>query len=244
MGSFWNGLVSVLLPAICAACDGITLEDAPLCPGCAATLEPIGPACPRCGLPTTADGEAEGAEAVRCLGCLREPPPWHAATAGYVFGGALARAVRRWKFGSQPRPELTRSLAQLFAPLLDRLPATVDALVPVPLYPRRLRMREFNQAGLLVRGARKRIHPPVRELLVRVEDTPPQATLDRTTRLRNLRHAFRVMGKDATAIDRGAHLCVVDDVLTTGATLAACTRALLDAGAGQVDVLTLARALP
>lgn len=101
-------------------------------------------------------------------------------------------------------------------------------------------MREFNQAGLLVRVARRRAHPPVRELLVRVEDTPPQATLDRAARLRNLRHAFRAAGRAAIA---GAHLCVIDDVLTTGATLAACTRALHDTGAGRVDVLTLARAL-
>jgi ComF family protein len=236
-------LVSVVLPATCAACDRITLEDAPLCPECAATLEPIGPACPRCGLPSTATCGEDEAEALRCLGCLRGPPPWQAAAAGYVFGGALARAVRRWKLGPRPRPELTRPLAQLFAPLLGRVPATVDALVPVPLHPRRLRMREFNQAGLLVRVARKRTHPPVRELLVRVGDAPPQATLDRTRRLRNLRHAFRAVGRAGAAIE-GAHLCVVDDVMTTGATLAACTRALLDAGAGQVDVLTLARALP
>ena len=244
LGSFWNGLVSVVLPATCAACDRITLEDAPLCPECAATLEPIGRACPRCGLPSTTRGEGDEGEALRCLGCLRGPPPWHAAAAGFVFGGALARAVRRWKLGPRPRPELTRPLAQLFAPLLGRVPATVEALVPVPLHPRRLRMREFNQAGLLVRMARQRTHPPVRELLVRVEDTPPQATLDRAERLRNLRHAFRAVGRAAVARAGGAHLCLVDDVLTTGATLAACTRALLDAGAGQVDVLTLARALP
>lgn len=231
----------MVLPATCAACDRITLEDAPFCPGCTETLEPIWPACPRCGLPTPSSGEDEAAERVCCLSCLRRPPPWQAGIAGFVFGGALASAVRRWKLGPQPRPELTRPLAQLFAPLLDRLPASVDAFVPVPLHPRRLRMREFNQAGLVVRLARRRTHPPVRELLVRIEDTPPQATLDRAARLRNLRHAFRAAGRAAIA---GAHLCVVDDILTTGATLAACTQALHDADAARVDVLTLARALP
>jgi ComF family protein len=241
LASWWNGLVSVFLPAICAACDRITLEDAPFCPDCAATLEPIEYACPRCGLPESrAAMRGENmTEGICCLGCVRQPPPWRVGSAGFVFGGALAGAVRRWKFG--PRPELTRPLAHLFTPLIDALPATVNALVPVPLHPRRLRMREFNQAGLLARVARRWTHPPVRELLVRTEDTPPQATLDRAARLRNLRYAFRATGRAGIT---GAHLCVVDDILTTGATLAACSRALHAAGAAQVDVLTLARALP
>ncbi len=224
-----RGIAELLLPAACPACDGLTGE-APLCARCAATLERIERPCPRCALPL-----APSPTVARCLGCAQAPPPWHAARAPYVFGGELAAAIRRWKLGR--RPELTRPLAALLAPAVAALPPTVDALVPVPLHPRRLRAREFNQASLLARAARGRL--PVEEALDRVRDTPPQSHLDAAARARNVRGAFAARRR----LD-GAHVCLVDDLLTTGATAGACARALRAAGAARVDVLTLARALP
>jgi ComF family protein len=160
----------------------------------------------------------------------------------YVFGGELAVAVRRWKLGG--RAERTAALARLLAPSLARLGPGAEALVPVPLHPRRLRARGFNQASLLARAARRiaRAGPPVEELLDRLRDTAPQASLaDPAARRKNVRGAFAARPR---ARVRGRHLVLVDDVLTTGATANACARALAAAGAARVDVLTLARTLP
>src|SRR5262249_20911673 len=143
---------------------------------------------------------------VPCLACVRERPPWHGARAPLVFGGALAVAIRRWKLG--PVPELTRPLARPVAPALARLAPDAGARVPVPLHPRRLRAREFNQAALLARGARA-LHaaaPPVADVLERTRDTASQATLDAAARRRNVRGAFRVAAPSLVA---GRRLCLV-----------------------------------
>lgn len=230
-----RGLAELLLPATCAACRALTEGDAPFCAVCAITLDPIRAPCPRCGLPLPAPG---GDAQVPCLGCQRHAPPWHAAHAPFAYAGELAAAIRRFKLG--PEPTLARPLARLLTPSLDRI--AVDAFVPVPLHPARLRRREFNPSSLLARAARRRRDPPVVEALDRLRDTPPQGTLDAAARRDNVRHAFAVAARHRPIV-RGAHLCLVDDVLTTGATAEACTAALLDGGAARVTVLTLARTL-
>lgn len=226
------GAVELLLPATCAACGALTDERQPLCAGCAATLEPIRAGCARCGLPLA------GTSAVACLGCAAASPSWQVARAPFVYGGELATAIRRFKLGG--RPELARSLGLLLAPSVAALPAAVDALVPVPLHRRRLAARQYNQASLLARAARAARHAPVRELLDRVRDTPSQSKLDAAARRANVRGAFAVAPGQSVA---RLHLVLVDDVMTTGATAAACAGALLDAGAARVDVLTLSRAV-
>ncbi len=236
LSTLLRGAAELLLPSTCAACGALTDGERSLCAACAATLEPIASPCLRCGLPLPS-----GATAVACLGCVRAPPPFSRARSPFVFGGELAVAMRRWKLGGQP--ERTRALGRLLAPSVLTLPPTVDALVPVPLHPRRLAARQFNQASLLAREARALggVGPPVRELLDRVRDTPAQARLEAAARRANVRGAFAVTRGQRCA---DLHLVVVDDVMTTGSTAGACARALLDGGASRVDVLTLARALP
>ena len=228
------GAVELLLPATCAACGAFTEEKQPLCAVCSGSLEPIATGCARCGLPIAGLRTA----GVTCFGCISAPPPWQVARAPFVFGGELATAIRRWKLGG--RPELGRTLGLLLAPSVATLPRSVDALVPVPLHPRRLRERQFNQASLLARAARTLAggRPPVAELLDRVRDTPSQAKLNAKARRMNVRGAFAIARGQSVA---RMHLVVVDDVMTTGATAAACVRALVDGGAARVDVLTLAR---
>ena len=236
-GPLIEGFLQLILPSTCAACTCLCDEGAAFCEPCGATLDPVLRACPRCALPLGGEGDRS-----ECLGCLRAPPPWASAIAPYVFGAALAQAVRAWKLGA--RQALAGGLGAALAPSLSSLAPGVDALVPVPLHPRRLRARGFNQAFDLARSASRRAGPRapgVADLLDRVRDTPPQATLDRAGRRDNVRGAFRVRGRWDVI---GAHLCLIDDVMTTGATLAACAEALQEAGAARVDVLTLARALP
>lgn len=226
----FSAAVTLLYPARCAACDAACPEERAFCETCGFGLQPLGAACSTCALPLPSG--------TRCLACLSRPPPFARAFAPFEFGGPLAQAIRRLKWGRQP--ELGRPLGALLP--ADRL-ADCELIAPVPLHPRRLRAREFNQAALIALGARAahRSLPPVDvRALDRVRDTPPQSALGLDDRRRNVRGAFRARPERV----RGRRVLVVDDVLTSGATAWACTRALLSAGAREVGVLTVARAVP
>jgi ComF family protein len=246
--SWWSAwseaALALVYPERCAACDADCDQGAAFCALCADTLEPItfaagvgaggGGACERCGLP--------GAR--RCLACLARAPPYTSARAPFQFGGALARAIRRMKWGNQP--ELARQLGRL---LTGSFAPDGDVIVPVPLHPKRLRAREFNQAALLALESRRATGPPSRratgppvrvDALERVRDTPPQSALGLVERRANVAGAFSARAERV----RGCVVTLVDDVLTTGATAEACARALRDAGAVEVRVLTVARAVP
>jgi ComF family protein len=239
-----RGLLEIAFPARCAACGRRVPEAAALCELCALSVEGPGPArCGRCGEPLAA-APAPGLDA-RCGRCLAAPPAFTRASAPYRHEGALATAVSRFKFGG--RPELARPLGALLAPALDEaLGRGAELVVPVPLHPRRLREREFNQALLLAaraaaalaRGAARPPRPDARAL-VRRRPTRPQIGLTPAERAANVRGAFAADGARVA----GRAVLLVDDVLTTGATADACARALLEAGARAVEVLTLTRAV-
>jgi ComF family protein len=206
-----RALVSLIYPAKCTACSSSCMEGEAFCSACTLSVDPLP------GLGET----------------LPLPPGVSRARSAFGYGGALARAVRTLKLG--PRPELAGPLGAL----LPR--AEAELIVPVPLHPRRLRERQLNQSAALAFAARDagRLRGPiVPHALVRVRDTPSQATLPAAERRDNVRGAFRAEGV------RGRQVLLVDDVLTTGATAEACARALRSAGAAGVAVLTLARALP
>jgi ComF family protein len=229
---FASAVLELVYPARCSTCDAACDEGAAFCEACGETLEAITAGCDRCGLPLA--GELAWS---RCLSCAGRAPPYVRAHAPFEFGGALARAVRRMKWAR--KPELGGPLGRL---LDGRCAPEGDVIVPVPLHPRRLRAREFNQAALLAFAARRSARSPPVDVhaLERVRDTPPQTELGLVERRANVRGAFRARA----ARVRGRRVTLVDDVMTTGATAEACSRALLDAGAREVVVLTLARAMP
>jgi len=231
------GLLELFFPDKCAACDA--LSGAPgLCARCAESLYATAPACPRCALPE------EGAAAVTCRRCRRSPPPWERMVAPWRYGGELAAAIRRFKYGAARaggRPELARPLGALLA---AALPGDVDVVVPVPLHAARLATRGFSQAHLLARTARRfaRLRAPLDAgLLARARPTDEQAGLTRAARAANVAGAFVVPPRAAARL-AGRRVLLVDDVVTTGATAAACTRALRRGGAAAVLVAALARA--
>jgi ComF family protein len=162
------------------------------------------------------------------------------AIAAFVYGGAVARAIARFKY--EQRPDLARPLGDLLWRALEPYaPALGDAVVvPVPLHRARLVERGFNQSALLARRIARRLGAPLRPLaLARVRNTPQQAALDRQGRIANVANAFCAR---APASLRGRPVLLVDDVCTTGATLGACARALLEAHASWVALAVVARA--
>lgn len=168
-----------------------------------------------------------------CDGCSPSAEPASSAEAAFVYGGAVAEAIVRLKYGR--RSDLASRLAEA---MLLRAPRDVDLVVPVPLHAMRAAERGFNQSSLLARRLARRLDVPFgARVLERIRDTPRQAALDRPGRLMNVKSAFRCR---EPARVRNRRILVVDDVRTTGATLAECCAVLADAGAREVRPYVLA----
>lgn len=243
MASAWaTAALDLLFPALCPVCAGRLGPGRrdPLCGRCWAAIERLTPpCCDRCGAPVPAAGEPDPGGPIParwCGRCALDPPPWDYARVAARYAGPLREALRAFKYGGCP--QLERPLAAL---LLEQcgaaLPGAAGAVVPVPLARARERERGFNQAALLGARVARRLRVPLRAgWLVRVRATRPQSELPAAERAANVRGAFRA--RPAVA---GRDLLLVDDILTTGATLAECTRALRAAGAARVGVLAVAR---
>lgn len=224
-----------MLPPACPLCGGtfFVLAADPFCPRCMATMTPLPAArCSRCALPFVA---SSAHTSHLCGRCIQAPPAYAMAYAAALYEGPLRTAIGCLKF--HQRPNLDRPLARL---LEARLPAflEVDLLVPVPLYPPRLRERTYNQAWLLARelGHRRRL-PAAHDVLVKCRATEPQQTLSARQRRENLQGAF-ALNRDV----EGKKILLIDDVMTTGVTLDLCSQVLLAAGAERVEVAVVARA--
>ena len=230
---FWlrNDASRLLWPARCLVCAEPAEDARDLCRACAAALPWNRTACDRCALPLAAPGT--------CGACLRRPPPLTAVHAACRYGFPLDRLLLRFKF----HHDLTagRLLAQLMAEATTMLPRP-DAVVPIPLHRARLRQRGYDQALELARPLARALSLPLRaNALVRVRATNAQSELDASARRRNLLDAFAVTGVAAPANALPGHVVLVDDVMTTGATLHAAARALLRAGVQRVDAWVCAR---
>ena len=232
LANLGQGLRDLLFPPACAGCGAPVGQDQFLCPGCEASVEPLAaPQCPLCGRP---------GESWRCADCQADPPPFDAAHALARHSGPLAQAVRGFKY--QRRFWLGAGLAARLGAAPRAWWATADLIAPVPLHPRRLIARGFNQALVLARGLPQGQGPVLApRLLRRLRHTRPQVGLAPADRLSNVAGAFGVHPAWKGRLD-GAWVLLVDDVFTTGATVAECARVLKQAGAYRVEVLTLARA--
>ena len=220
------------LPRPCVLCS--QWDRTGFCSGCRHRfLAAQAPRCPQCALPSPGGA--------RCGQCLRTPPPFHHCTALAEYAFPWDRLIGRFKF--QQQPELARLLADALADVLQRttgLPP-VQWVLPVPLGPGRLQERGYNQAWELARRvARRRGLRAQPGWLLRLRDTPHQVGLGRAARETNLRDARGVPPEGQRGIS-GCEVALVDDVMTTGGTAAAATRALLAAGAAGVQVWVLAR---
>jgi len=224
-------VLRTLLPPRCVLCGGRGEGERDLCSGCAGDFAANLPACPRCALPLASPAPACGA-------CLAREPPFTAAWAPFRYGHPLDLLETRFKFGrdlaaGRVLAALLVERARLAGPVLPAL------IVPVPLHVARLRERGYNQALELARPLAAGLGVPLREdVLLRTRATPPQTGLDARARRRNLRGAFAL----APGFVLPPHVVVLDDVMTTGATLREAASLLREQGAARVDAWALARA--
>lgn len=221
----------------CQLCSAV-LADASLkllCADCFRLLVPRrGGFCPSCGI-CFADPSSP---AYLCLTCRISPPPWNRVAFHSPYAGLLKDLVHRFKFGRDLGVTLVLGELLHDAWCVHGLNAP-DLLVPVPMRPGRLVRRGFNQSVELARMLARRVGAPMAvDVLSKVRDTAAQSSLGRAERSRNVIGAF-----SASSRLTGLTVTLVDDVMTTGSTLAACTQACLDAGATGVDVVVLGRAL-
>lgn len=217
-----------LLPPRCVVCGDPGLPDRDLCRACDADLPSPRHACPRCALPQPRAGT--------CAGCIAVPPPLDAAHAAFAYAFPLDRLLPRLKFHRDfaAGRVLSQSMAERFAGL-----PRPQALVPIPLHRARLRQRGYDQALELARPLARALRLPLHaDLLRRARATRAQSRLDADARQRNLQDAFRVEPR-GSALPH--HVVLVDDVMTTGATLHAAARALRVAGVARVEAWVCAR---
>ncbi|MEW5771724.1 MAG: ComF family protein [Pseudomonadota bacterium] len=216
------------LPHPCLLC-GTTVRGRQLCPGCADDL-PFLPAarCPRCALPSP-EGQV-------CGTCLRRPPAFDHAVAVFAYAFPVDALVRHCKY--QGALEVAEFFAAAMAGQLSGH-TDVDLILPMPLHPARLGERGFNQAAQIARHLAARLDLPWQATACeRLRDTPPQAGLDLKARRRNLRGAFRC-GVDLV----GRRVALVDDVMTSGASLNELAKEAKRAGAAEVSAWVVARTL-
>jgi ComF family protein len=238
-----NVLVRALLAPVCAACRARLDRplDGPVCRACWLAIPRLSPPwCDWCGdmLP------AEPRLIPLCPRCLRMPPRFDVARSAGRYDGPLRDLIHAFKY--ERRRVLAAPLARLVAHAGSELLAGADAVVPVPLHPLRTLHRGFNQADDLA----QHLGRPVWRVLRRTRRGPPQAGLPAADRRDAVDGAFASKSWPAivpiagpAGALRGTTVVLIDDVMTTGATLDECSRALLDAGAKTVRALTVARAV-
>jgi ComF family protein len=232
-----RGLLDLILPPRCLRCGTIVEDAGRLCAECWRSLAFLGPPqCRLCGYPLP----HALPEAPLCGECVREEPAYDRARAALRYDDGSRRLILAFKHAD--RTDTAPAFGGWLARAGTELLADAELLAPVPLHRLRLLRRGYNQAAILARAVMRetglRLIP---DLLQRRRATPSQQGLSAQARLQNVTAgAFRVHPWHRSKVaDR--RVVLVDDVLTTGATVAACARVLRRAGAARVDVLTLAR---
>jgi ComF family protein len=238
--AFRTGLragLDIVYPPHCMACGTAIQGERGVCAGCWHAVGFITrPYCERLGTPFAQDL----GPGLLSPAALADPPAYARARAVARFDdGPVQALVHRFKYGD--RPDYARVLGAWMSRSGQELLADADLLVPVPLHPRRLWRRRFNQAALLAQAIGRSARKPVAlDALVRVRPTRSQVGMSRAARAENIQGAFKVTPGGAARLYQ-RRVLLIDDVLTTGATANAAARVLLRGGATTVDVLVFAR---
>jgi len=227
-----NFIQSFIYPGYCLLCGTRRQAATGLCPGCHAELPLNHHCCPLCALPLPAHCDP----ATPCGECQRTPPPFHRCITPFLYLPPLDQLINGLKFRARLHnaPLLASLLAeQLQRQVIDR----PDTLIPVPLHRTRLHHRGYNQALELARHLGHRLSIPLNQTCcIRQYPTSPQSGSNREQRHRNLRGAFLLRGRSTAR-----HVALIDDVVTTGATVSELARTLKRGGIQRIDVWAVAR---
>ena len=234
--ALFRTVLDAALPPLCPSCREPLGDGAGLCASCWSKLSLIEPPfCARLGIPFTYDP----GPGLLSMEAMAHPPAYDRARSAVRYDEVARKLVLAFKYAD--RLDFAPMMGTWMARAGRELLTDADALMPVPLHWRRLWARRFNQAAALAGAISGISHVPVlHDVLKRVRATPQQVGLSKTQRADNVQGAFRVPD-EARALVSGRRIVLVDDVLTSGATVDTCARALLRAGAAHVDVLVFAR---
>lgn len=222
-----EGIIDNLFPSICPLCENRSSNRFyPFCTDCWTKIEPFnGHRCSVCSIPLPETSSI-------CGDCIKNRPYFDTSIVYGFYNGVLKEVIAHLKYSG------IRSLAKPISDLLLQLPIPEsDLVIPVPPDRKRLKARGFNHTSLIAKELSGKLSIPL-ELngLVKISSTPPQISLSREERLKNLRKAFRAVKNFS-----GKRILLIDDVITTGTTASECARALLRAGARKVNLLAIAR---
>lgn len=234
-GELANELVFLVVPPLCVLCREPQFEAVAVCDRCRPRLEPLrDPRCGRCGAPSTA---VSG----RCAECRGRTFGFEGAWSAFAYEGAGRQLVAALK------PRGATAVARFMAAeIAARCPPSLvreAGIVPVPAHGARRRRHGFNPAATIAAALAARLHQPLLDPLVRTGAAVPQVGLERAARLANAHGSVRLRRRARRAKAPPDRVVLVDDVYTTGATLDACSRALTEAGVGQIVAVTFARAV-
>lgn len=227
-----TSLFARMMPQDCQLCGAAV--PATICAACVRDLPfRLTQGCQCCGQM----GDVQSLEGEICGDCLADPPKFDVTRSAFSYAFPLDKLLQSFKFNANLA--LLDLFVDHFVDALKNNVATMpDVIIPMPLAKKRLATRGFNQSALLVRGIGQRLHIKVESHgLLRVRETPPQAGLNRAARLENMKGAF-----DCAQNLAGQRIALVDDVMTTGATMSDAARALKKQGAASIDAWVIARA--
>lgn len=235
---YWQKALDILFPPRCFSCTAIVGKMGGLCTTCWQAMDfSAPPYCAICSHPFPYD-TGEGA---LCGLCISTPPPYRKVHTVFHYNEKSKALIHQLKYAD--KTYMAPYFGQWMARASQASLTDADMLVPVPLHRFRLLRRHYNQAALLARTISRISGVPLYpRLLLRTRHTPSQAGLSSRKRRLNVRGVFKLHPRYATLV-KDKHIVLVDDVMTTGATLTACTKALKKAGAREVTIVTLAKTM-